>query len=328
MQPHSISQYSMGESSTQHQVSSVGVRDQSGRCVACGERVGWIGLWGNCVLAALKIVVGLTSRSKALIADAFYSIKDMTTARAIIVGLKASQKPQDDKHPYGYGKVEFLSTAFIGLAIIVGSVVLFITSVKEFLEGTVRPPLLTAAMAALISMIVKEIIYHNAICAGRRLNSPTIMAHAHHSRADVISSGAVFAGVIGANLGLRFLDSLIAIIEIIHMVVVSVEILQDGLKGLMDVSLESDELDKIHQIVVDLAGVEKVTQVRAHQVGQKIWVDLEIQVHPERSIADGYNIAEQVRYSLLKRMRHVGDVMVRLAPQASEDFAGLPQESP
>lgn len=308
--------------------STIGIHNQSGRCVACGERVGWIGLWGNCALAALKISVGLVSQSRALIADAFYSIKDMTTASAIIVGLKASQKPKDDKHPYGYGKIEFLSTAFIGLVIIVGSIVLFIVSLKGFLSGTAQPPLFVAAVAALISMIVKEIMYHNAICAGKRLNSPTIMAHAHHSRADVISSGAVFVGVIGANLGLRFLDSLIAIIEIIHMVLVSVEILQDGLKGLMDVSVEPDKLDKIRQIVADLAGVEKITQVRAHRVGQKIWIDLEIQVHPERSIADGYNIAEQVRYSLSNRMRHIGDVMVRLASQENEDFVGLPQEAP
>lgn len=295
--------------------STLGFHNQSGRCVACGERVGWIGLWGNLALAALKIAVGLASRSNALIADAFYSIKDVTTASAILVGLKASQKPQDDKHPYGYGKIEFLSTAFIGLLLIVGSIVLFIISLKGFLGGTVQPPLLTAAVAALISMVVKEIMYHRAICAGRQLNSPIIMAHAHHSRADVISSGAVFVGVIGANLGLGFLDSLIAIIEVLHMVVISVEILRDGLKGLMDVSLEPDKLDKIRQVVADLAGVEEVTQVRAHQVGQKISVDLEIQVHPERSIADGYNIAEQVRYSLSNRIRHIGDVKVQIASQ-------------
>jgi len=289
--------------------------NQSGRCVACGERVGWIGLWVNCALVVLKISVGVTSQSRALLADAFYSIKDMTTASAIIVGLKASRKPRDDKHPYGYGKIEFLSTAFIGLIIIVGSIVLFIISLKGILAGNIRPPLFSAAVAALISMIVKEIMYRKASCAGRHLNSPTIIAHAHHSRADVISSGAVFVGVVGANLGLGFLDPLVAIIEIIHMLIVSVEILQDGLKGLMDESLRPDELDKIHQIVTDLAGVERITQVRTHRVGQKFGIDLEIQVHPERSIADGHNIAEQVRYSLSNRMRHIGDVMVRLAPQ-------------
>ena len=104
------------------------------------------------------------------------------------------------------------------------------------------------------------------------------MAHAHHSRADVISSGAVFLGVLGANLGLKFLDSLVAIIEIIHMTDVSVEILQDGLKGLMDVSIESDKLDEIRETVTDLPGVERITQIKAHRVGQKIWVHLEIQI--------------------------------------------------
>lgn len=303
------------------------VHDQSEQCAACGERVGWIGVWVNLALAVFKIAVGVVSHSRALIADAFYSIKDMTTASAIIVGLKASQRPLDDKHPYGYGKIEFLSTAFIGLIIILGSIVLLIISLKGFVAGSAQPPLLIAAGAALVSMIIKELMYRNALCAGRRLNSPAIMAHAHHSRADVISSGAVFIGVLGANLGLTFLDSLVAIIEIIHMTIISVEILQDGLKGLMDVSLEPDRLDEIREIVTDLPGVERITQVKAHRVGQKIWIHLEIQVHPERSIADGYNIAEQVRHSLLKRMQHTGHVMVRLAPQEDEDFAGLPQES-
>lgn len=303
------------------------VHDQSQLCAACGERVGWIGVWVNLALAVFKIAVGVVSHSRALIADAFYSIKDMTTASAIIVGLKASQRPLDDKHPYGYGKIEFLSTAFIGLIIILGSIVLLIISLKGFVAGSAQPPLLIAAGAALVSMIIKELMYRNALCAGRHLNSPAIMAHAHHSRADVISSGAVFIGVLGANLGLTFLDSLVAVIEIIHMTIISVEILQDGLKGLMDVSLEPDRLDEIREIVTDLPGVERITQVKAHRVGQKIWIHLEIQVHPERSIADGYNIAEQVRHSLLKRMQHTGHVMVRLAPQEDEDFAGLPQES-
>ncbi|MFC1715162.1 cation diffusion facilitator family transporter [Candidatus Poribacteria bacterium] len=306
---------------------NIGIHDKSERCTACGERVGWIGLWGNLALAVLKIVVGFISQSRALIADAFYSIKDVTTASAIIVGLKASQKPQDDKHPYGYGKIEFLSTAFIGLTIIIGSVVILIISLRGFLAGTTRPPLLIAAGAALASMIIKELMYRNAVCAGKHLNSPTIMAHAHHSRADVISSGAVFLGVLGENLGIRYLDSLVAIIEIIHMAAVSVEILQDGLKGLMDVSIESEKLDEIRDTVSVLPGVEKITQIRAHRVGQKIWIHLEIQVHPDRSIADGYNIAEQVRHSLMKRIRHIGDVMVRLAPQDGEDIGAIPQEA-
>ena len=87
------------------------------RCTSCGTRAAWIGLAGNTILAALKILVGILAGSKALVADGFHSGGDAIGSIISIFSLRISNKRADESHPYGHGKIEFLFSLMGGTAL-------------------------------------------------------------------------------------------------------------------------------------------------------------------------------------------------------------------
>src|SRR5690625_290963 len=83
------------------------------------EWAAWLGIVGNIILATLKWVVGVLSNSKALIADAAHSASDVAGSFAVLIGLKAAQKPPDEDHPYGHGKAEPIAAIIVSILLIV-----------------------------------------------------------------------------------------------------------------------------------------------------------------------------------------------------------------
>jgi cation diffusion facilitator family transporter len=126
-------------------------------------RVTVVGGIANLLLVAVKFVAGIAGRSAAMIADAIHSLSDFITDIVVLVFVGISAKPQDASHDYGHGKVETIATFFIALALAaaaIGIVVSGATKLAAWMQGEDIPaPGMLALWAALISIVVKEILY-------------------------------------------------------------------------------------------------------------------------------------------------------------------------
>ena len=97
-------------------------------CIRCGQRVAWVGVGATLFMVVLKIIIGITSGSKACLADALHSSSNIITAFAIFVSRKLTGKPMDEDHQYGHGKVEFVAAAMVSVLIIVLTIILAVTA--------------------------------------------------------------------------------------------------------------------------------------------------------------------------------------------------------
>ena len=158
--------------------------------------------------------VGVTSGSKALIADALHSAANIITAFAIILSQKVSSRPADNRFHYGYGKVEFIAAGAISLLIILGAIALIMVSIKHLMQGSRTTPHFSALLMALISIGANEMMFRYMHCAGTQLKSQTILASAWANRADCFSSIAVIIGVVGGSLGFRHMDPIAALFAV------------------------------------------------------------------------------------------------------------------
>ena len=148
--------------------------------------VTFVGLVVNLVLSLLKLAAGIVGRSGAMVADAVHSFSDLATDVVVIAFARISAKPRDSGHDYGHGKYETLATIIISLALgIVGAGILFnsIEGIRVVVEGGSLPrPGAVALIAALVSILVKEILYRYTVaggscapepeCRGQRLAPP------------------------------------------------------------------------------------------------------------------------------------------------------------
>ena len=284
------------------------------KCQRCSDRAGLVNFWGNLGLAVFKLVCGIVGNSKALLADAVHSIADVITAGFILVTLKIQSKAPDESYPYGYGNIEFVASGFIGATLIITSVFIVVYSLKAIVRGDMPEPGTIAVLALIVGIVGKELIHQHSLCAGTKVHSPALIANAWENRADVYSSIATLAMVIGAKLGLRFLDPVAAIGVAALIAKVGIQTFHGAVGGMVDRAIEEEKVQKITDIASAVEGVEGIASVKARKSGRKIWVDLDVQVEPQATVAEGSAITERVKSRIEKEIFLIGNVTVRFKP--------------
>ncbi|MBF0376896.1 MAG: cation transporter [Desulfamplus sp.] len=284
------------------------------KCEKCGERVAIIGIVTNLILVVMKLVVGVTSGSKACLADGLHSTSNIITAFAITVSQKLTKKTKNERFPFGFGKIEFIAAGFTSLFIIAAAVMLISASIDHLMQEPTAPPHLSALLSGVISVLANEMLFRYMRCVGTRLKSQTMMANAWANRADAFSSVAVIVGVIGSKLGFHHLDPICAIVVVAIIIKVSVSILIESIKSLMDSSVNHLYGDEITEIVSKIDGVKGVAELKTRHIGQKIWAEVDIFVDSECTIKQGEDIAGRVRVILLQQVRDLERAMVHFKP--------------
>ena len=283
-------------------------------CQRCADRVGPVSLWGNLGLAVFKLLCGTLGYSKALLADAVHSMADVITGGFVLITLKIQGKSPDESYPYGYGNIEFIASAFIGITLIITSIFIAVYSLMAIIRGDMPEPGIIAVLALIVGILGNELMFQHSFCAGAKLNSPAMTANAWENRADVYSSIATLVMVIGARLGLRFLDPVAAIGVAALIAKSGIETLYGATGGLVDRAIEKEEMEKINDIASSVEGVEGIASVKARRSGRKTWIDLDVQINPQATVVEGSAITERVKSCIEREISHVGNVTVRFKP--------------
>jgi cation diffusion facilitator family transporter len=286
-------------------------------CADCGSRAPQISALLNFLLAIFMAFVGFVSGSKAVLGNSIYAFKDFVTSLVVVIGIRVSEKPADENHPYGHGKIEFVAMLFIGVAIIIASLFLFVHSVKDVwagFRGQLPVPKLIALAAGIISVIANYKLYKYLHCVGTRRNSPAILATAKHHHSDTFSSLFVVLAIIGANIGLTFLDPLVAVIETLDLMRLGAGMLRDALRGVLDGSTTDAIKSEIESVAERVPGVRRVKKVGVRHLGQDRWIDITIKVDHDKPSGEGYLIGLHVKRSIEKTLENIADVSVSIEP--------------
>ncbi|MEE8400288.1 MAG: cation diffusion facilitator family transporter [Desulfobacterales bacterium] len=280
------------------------------------RRITWIGLLVNLFLSVLKFTVGYLGSSQAVIADAVHSLSDMATDLAVIFGVKYWLAPADVNHPYGHRRIETIITAAIGISLVIVAVGIGAKALASIREPQLAQPRSIALIGAVLSLILKEGLYHWTFSVGKRTKSPAVIANAWHHRSDALSSiPAIIAVTIAImNPALAFIDHVGALVVSIFILRVSWNIIYPAFAELSDSGAAQKDLDRIASVANGIPGVQHVESIRTRRFGNGIHVDLHVQVEGEMSVRDGHDISGRVKRLLLDRGPDVLDVVVHIEP--------------
>ena len=288
------------------------------RCIDCGNKAMWIILGINLGLFIVKLTFTYISQSKSLLADTLESLANVIVNVVVIIGLAIVSRKADDKYPYGYGKMEFLTSGIVNIALMFAAICYIIVSfVAMLMIGPEKPPGLSAIVAALISIVFNQVAFNYGRCVGEKLGSASILANATASRADVGTSVAVIVAVIGSNLGFTKFDHVMGIAIGVLIVKITWDGVRKAIQSLMDVSLCAEERH-VRNLTEDLEGVERVEEVKVRLVGRKLWVDLNVFVPADWMLSRALETARNIREVLGRKMENVSDVSVQLLPGERE----------
>lgn len=285
-------------------------------CRACSRRVPWYAFAGNLLLTFYKLIVGFLGGSPALMADGLHSFTDVIGTSVILASTRISERPPDRGYPYGHAKVEFLSSLFIYVVLILLAIFIFTGGLIILIGGHEEPPHLITLFGGLVSVLYNVIMYRLGQCAGKRMNSPALLANSFENRADAISSIAVCIGIVFAILVHPAADPLAAMLVGVIILVNCYHEGKKALAGLMDRSLSDNLVDRIRAVAQSHDGVVGVKFVRSRSTGSGFWLDLGIEVNRGTAVTRAEAIARDVRATLLEHSRHFAAVEIYVVPQA------------
>ena len=284
-------------------------------------KVTLIGSLGNVLLMIFKFVAGIAGHSSAMVADAVHSLSDFLTDVVVLIFVHISAKPQDESHDYGHGKFETMATFLIALALIGAAIgIIFSGSTKlvAWLDGEeLEAPGMLALWAALLSILVKEVLYRYTARRGKELESQAMIANAWHHRSDALSSIGAAIGIGGAILlGNRWtvLDPLASIVVGAMLVKVAVKLMKTSVDELTECSLPAEMENEIMALILSQSDVQEPHNLRTRRIGNRIAIEVHVRMRGDHSLNFAHEKATALERLLKERFGPQTHVTVHMEP--------------
>jgi cation diffusion facilitator family transporter len=284
------------------------------------QKVTYVGMVVNITLAAMKIVFGLLVGSVSLLADGFHSLSDLATDVVVLVGTRLGSKEPDHEHPYGHGRIETFSAAFVALILVlVGGGMIFKASMglARVHDPREHSGLFGAVViwASLISVVAKELIYRWTRNVAMKTHSAALYANAWHHRSDALSSVAVLIGAVAVLLGYPHGDAIAGIVVGLMIILVGVKVISGCLGELTERSVDRETVLQIEKIITSEKRILGWHKLRTRSLGREVFIDLHMLVDPELTVTAAHEISDCLEQSLHKQIAQPVNVMVHIEPK-------------
>ena len=284
------------------------------------QRVTLTGLVANALLCVMKLAVGFAAHSSGLISDAVNSASDVLNTLIAMIGVRLGNKQADEDHPYGHARFECVASLLLAFLVFATGVGIGWNGVKAIISGGegLETPGLPALIAALVVCAAKEILYWYTIRAAKKLDSLALKASAWDHRSDVFASLGVFAGILGARLGVHILDAVAGVVISILILRVAVNLFREAVDQTVDRACEPELEGRFRTAALSQGGVRRVDELRSRRVGSGVYVDMEIAADGSLSLKDAHDIAERVHDAVEACEPGIRHCMVHVNPFTQE----------
>ena len=276
----------------------------------------------NMILMLFKFVAGFFGHSAAMTADAVHSLSDFATDLVVLAFVRISHKPKDKDHDYGHGKYETLATTLIGVALIAVALGILVEGAKKIAlwaqGGTLTQPGMLALWAALISILLKEIIFQYTHRKAKNLNSQAMEANAWHHRSDALSSIGTAIGIGGAIIGderWAVLDPIASIVVGAFIVKVAIGLLRKGIGDLMEQSLPDEVENEIMGIVKSVPDVKEPHELCTRRIGNHYAIEMHILMDGNLPLKEAHDTATAIEQKLKDRYGEETHVSIHVEPE-------------
>ena len=285
------------------------------------NRVAFVTIFENVLLALGKLIAGLIGHSSAMISDAVHSASDVFSTIVVLIGVKLSSKESDKEHPYGHERLECVAAIVLAVVLLLTGLGIGCDAIKNILGGNYKEltaPTVLALVAAIISIVAKEAMYWYTRYYAKRIDSSALMADAWHHRSDALSSVGALIGIGGAMLGYPVMDSIASLVIFFFIAKAAYDIFKDAIDKMVDHACDEETEKAIYDAVLEQEEVLGIDMLQTRIFGNKIYVDLEIQLDENYTLKKAHDIAEEVHEHIEQNFPKVKHIMVHVNPAVKD----------
>lgn len=277
----------------------------------------------NILLSLLKLAAGILCRSSAMVSDAVHSASDVFSTLVVMAGVSMAGKKPDKEHPYGHDRMECVASLLLAIALAGTGLGIGMAGVRKIaLAGshTLAVPGLPALVAAILSILAKELMYQYTVRVAKKINSGALMADAWHHRSDALSSVGAFVGILGARLGFPVLDPLVSVLICVMIEIAALNIFRDAVDKMVDKACPEATEEKMRQVILGVPGVLGIDDIKTRIFGAKIYLEVEIRLAASQSLVQAHDTAEKVHDAVERQFPDVKHCMVHVNPDMPDEL--------
>jgi len=289
---------------------SIGTREQK------IIKASWIAVVGNAVLSILKIVIGITSNSFAVIADGIDSASDVLTSLITLFTAHIIGRPPDLKYPYGYNKADTIATKLLAFIIFFAGAQLAISTTEKLIYHTANEiPNSISIYVIIISILGKYALAYYLRKTGKSTDSQMLIANSKNMQNDVIISVAVLIGLVFTFVfKLSIIDLITAFAVSIYIMIIAFKIFMQTNIDLMDGINDSHIYKKIIYAAKTVNGVSNPHRIRVRKMAHQYIVAIDIEIDGHTSLHEAHKLSVLVEQAIKKAIPNTYDVLVHAEP--------------
>ncbi|MEC0093268.1 cation diffusion facilitator family transporter [Paenibacillus macquariensis] len=279
-----------------------------------GERGAWVSIAAYLLLSAFKLVSGYVFASSALVADGVNNVTDIVASVAVLIGLRISQKPPDSDHAYGHFRAETVAALIASFIMAMAGIQVIVETIRTLWKGEkMEPPNLWSAGVALVCAVAMFGVYLYNRRLARQINNNALMAAAKDNLSDAMVSVGASVGIVGAQFGLAWIDSIAAFMVGIIICITAWSIFKESTYSLTD-GFDQNQIMDLRSTIASVHGVEGIKDVKARVHGSHVLVDVVVEVQPNLSVSQGHEITDRIEEQV-KKEHNIMQVQIHVEPK-------------
>lgn len=283
-----------------------------------GRLSGFVGICCNVLLFALKLFIGLATGAVSIMADAFNNLSDAASSVVTLIGFYMAGRPADGGHPYGHGRIEYLSGLFIAAAILMTGLELMKSSVEKILHPEAPEFSLVSIVILAASILLKLWMSKFNFKLGERIQSEVMKATATDSLSDCISTGAVLLGALIGILAGKNLDGWIGALVALFVCFAGLGAAKETIQPLLGQAPDPELVNKIKERVIKEEKILGVHDLNVHDYGPgRRMISLHAEVSYKEDILEAHDLIDNIERDLMKEFQC--DATIHVDPVVTDD---------
>ena len=270
--------------------------------LAYGRLAGIVGIVCNLLLCGFKLLAGFLAGSLAMIADAFNNLSDAGSSIVTLIGFKLAGAPADDDHPFGHGRMEYLSAMGVAVLIIIAGFELATSAIEKILHPTPAEFRLITVIILAVSIGVKRwmALFNNRI--GKKIRSDALCAAGVDSRNDVICTSLVLVSGLVALWTPVSVDGYVGMAVALFVIWSGFTVIKDTVSPLLGQAPDPELVQNIRHTVLSYDGVVGIHDLIVHDYGPgRIIVSLHAEVPEDQPISKSHDVIDNIEMELLEK---------------------------
>lgn len=278
------------------------------------EKASILGIIGNLFLSIIKGIIGFTTNSQSMIADALNSIGDVFSSLMSYIGNKIARTPRDEDHDLGHGKAEYIYSLIISEVIILVGLNTIYKSIISIYKNEALAPNIFLIIVCIITIITKLGLYLYTNNLYKKYNNILLEASSKDHISDIFITVSNLIAIILSFMNVLYIDGIIGTLICIWLIKNGVELFIKSYNVLMDKTMDLNTKDKVLNIVKKYKDIKKIQHFNTTPVGYQYQISLTIFVDGNMKTIKSHEIADKLEKEIIENIEEVYLAVIHVNP--------------